>query len=105
MTSILDGVVIGGAGGAIAGLTVSLANLIGRECLKCSHKRRVYAWLQKNTSNEDGKRYRTTRTIASWTNLTEERVRYICSHHNKIYMSTGNKEDLWGIYDHGDRVT
>jgi hypothetical protein len=29
--------------------------------------------------------------------IAEDRVRYICSIHPKIKLSTGDNEDLWGI--------
>jgi hypothetical protein len=103
MADIWDGIVIGGAGGAIAGLTVSLVHYIHRKAVESIHKRRVYNWLRDNTKDEEGKRYRSARAIASWNNLTEDRVRYICSTHEKIYLSTGEKEDLWSLYEGGDR--
>ncbi len=103
MADIWDGIVIGGAGGAIAGLTVSLVHYLHRKTIEFIEKRRVYNWLKDNTSNEEGKRYRSTRAIASWNNLTEDRVRYICSIHEKIYLSTGEREDLWSLYERGDR--
>ena len=103
MGNIWDGIIIGGAGGAIAGLTVSLIQYIHVKILETAHKNRIFKWLKANTSNEAGKRYRSTRAIASWNNLTEDRIRYICSIHHKIYLSTGEKEDLWSIYERGDR--
>ena len=95
--------IIGGAGGTIAGLTVALVKYIHTKSVECIEKRRVYNWLKANTSKEDGEQYRSTRAIASWNNLTEDRTRYICSIHEKIYLSTGEKEDLWSLYEHGDR--
>ncbi len=103
MADLWNGIVIGGAGGAIAGLTVSLVRYIHTKTVERIHKRRIYNWLNKNTSNENGNEYRSTRAIASWNNLTEDRVRYICSIHKKIYLSTGPKEDLWSLYERGDR--
>ena len=103
MNDIWNGIIIGGAGGAIAGLTVSLVGCLRSWGSQKIHQRRVYVWLLKRTSNEPGKQYRSTRAIASWNNLTEDRVRYICSVHKKIYLSTGPKEDLWSLYDRGDR--
>ncbi len=105
MATILDGIVIGGAGGAIAGATVIFLKYIHTKAVECIEKRRVYDWLVKNTSNKDGNEYRTTRAIASWNNLTEDRTRYICSIHPKIYLSTGEKNDLWSLYERGDRST
>ena len=103
MADIWNGIAIGGAGGAIAGLTVSLVRYVHTKSVECIHKRRVYKWLVENTTSDPGEAYRSTRAIASWTNLTEDRVRYICSIHEKIYLSTGPKEDLWSLYERGDR--
>jgi len=77
MPSIWDGITIGGAGGAIAGVTVWLVQHAHAKVLDCRHKRRVYDWLSTNTEDEIGHRYRTTRAIASWNNLTEDRVRSV----------------------------
>jgi hypothetical protein len=103
MADIWDGIIIGGAGGAIAGLTLSVVRYIHTNIAEYFHKRRVYNWLKENTSSEDGMKYRSTRTIASWNNLTEDRVRYICSIHKKIHLSTGPNEDIWSLYDRGDK--
>ena len=99
MAGVWDGIIIGGTGGAIAGLTVSLVRYGYTKFLETSHKRHLYNWLKDNTSDEEGKQFRSTRAIASWNNLTEDRVRYICSIHKKIFLSTGEKEDLWSLYE------
>ena len=101
--SILDGIVIGGTGGAIAGLTVWLTQLAQTRVLEKRHKRRAYRWLLANTANKAGEQFRSTRAIASWTNLTEDRVRYVCSIHPAIFLSTGAQEDMWGLFEHTPR--
>ena len=53
--------------------------------------------------NNTGERLRSTRAIASWNNLTEDRVRYVASIHKKIFLSTGKKEDMWTIYDRKEK--
>jgi hypothetical protein len=103
INSAWDGIIIGGAGGAIAGITVLVAQYIGNKIKDCKHKKRIFNWLKTNTKNEAGYEFRSTRTIASYNNLTEDRVRYICSIHEKIHLSTGEKEDLWSI--HARKVT
>ena len=103
MASIYDGIVIGGAGGAIAGLTVWLIQF-AHEKISCKIDcNRVYAWLKENTVDKAGEQFRSTRAIASWTNLTQDRVRYACSVDKRIFLSTGEKEDLWGIFEHVPR--
>lgn len=100
---VWEGIIIGGAGGAIAGITVWLIDTISKKIKTSQHKQRVYNWLISNTEDLDGKRYRSTRTISSYNNITEDRVRYICSIHEKIYLSTGEQEDMWGVYGIGGR--
>jgi hypothetical protein len=99
--SIVEGIIIGAVGGAAAGLTVPFVQYLHEKVVVCREKKRVYEWLHKNTEDSVGKRHRSTRTIASYTNLTEDRVRYICSIHQAIYLSTGEKPDFWGIYGVG----
>jgi len=103
MASIIDGIVIGGAGGAIAGLTVWLVQFVHDKVAQKLDSNRVFIWLRENTTNEPGSQFRSSRTIASWNNLTQERVRYICSIDKRIFLSTGEKEDMWGIYEHVPR--
>lgn len=99
MADVWDGIIIGGSGGAIAGLTVSLVRYGYRKYWERSHKERLYNWLKNNTRDEEGKQFRSTRAVASWNDLTEDRVRYICSIHEKIFLSTGKKEDRWSLYE------
>ena len=99
MNDIWDGIIIGGAGGAIAGITVLVVKYIHTKTLEAIHKKRVYDWIKENTADENGKQFRSTRAIASWCNLTEDRVRYICSKHKKIFLSTGKKDDMWSLYE------
>ena len=99
MATITDGIVIGGAGGAIAGLTVWLIQYAHDKVLQKIESNRVYIWLKDNTTDEPGQQFRSTRAIASWNNLTEDRVRHICSVDERIFLSTGEKEDMWGIYE------
>ena len=101
--TVLDGIVIGGAGGAIAGITVWLVQYLDTKGIEAIERHRVHQWLRENTKNEEGQRYRSTRAIASWNNLTEERTRYICSSHKSIYLTTGKREDPSSLYERGDR--
>lgn len=103
MSEITMGITIGGDGGAIAGITVWIIQYLQTRITKLSHRRRIYNWLIKNTENINIMKFRSTRAIASWNNLTEDRVQYICSIHKKIYLSTGEKEDLWSLYERGER--
>lgn len=98
LVTVTDGIVIGGAGGAIAGLTVYIVQYLHNKVTDSIESRRIFNWLKKNTSDEPGKKFRSTRAIASWNNLTEDRVRHLCSTHEGIFLSTGQREDLWSLY-------
>ncbi len=102
MATVLEGIIVGGAGGAVAGITISLIQFCGQKIRDYVEGRRIYLWLEVNSSNNRGNKFRSTRAIASWNNLTEDRVRYLCSTHKKIYQSTGQKEDMWSIHQRGD---
>ena len=99
MTTVVDGIIIGGAGGAIAGLTVWLIQYVHDKTVQKIECDRIYKWLRENTADDPGEQFRSTRAVASWNNLTEERVRHICSIDERIFLSTGEKEDMWGIYE------
>ncbi|WP_417827696.1 hypothetical protein [Thalassospira sp.] len=95
---LVEGIVVGGAGGAVAGIVVKLVGW-GAEWFRLERdKKQVYEWFYKHTADEEGQKFRSTRTVASWNNLTEDRVRYVCSHHKLIYLSTGKNDDLWSIH-------
>lgn len=96
--TVIDGVIIGGAGGALAGITVYTIQFIHNGILNTIDRKRIYNWLKENTSDSQGNKFRSTRAIASWNNLTEDRVRYICSTEKKIFLSTGRAEDMWGVH-------
>lgn len=57
----------------------------------------IYRWLEGESKIEGSPDFRSTRTIASHTNLPEDRVRAVCSRHPRIYLSTGTQADLWTI--------
>ncbi|WP_287029999.1 hypothetical protein [Pseudomonas sp. UBA6310] len=87
----------GAAGGAVAGLV-----LYGVQCAHVALRdrrdsKRIYKWMLLQRGPEHKWSYRSTRTIASYTNLTEDRVRYLCSHHPRITLSTGREEDMWSL--------
>jgi len=97
MNPIIEGIIVGGAGGASAGIIIYLMKLGFDKIIEIKHKNRIYNWLRKNTKDEDGHRFRSTRAISSWNNLPEDRARFLCSIDKRIHLSTGTKEDMWGI--------
>ena len=103
MPSIWDGIIIAGVGGAIAALTVLIVKYARTKFIEKRDKKHIYEWLKANTSNEPGKQFRSTKAIASWNNLSEERVRYICNIHDKIFLSTGERKDMWSLYERTSR--
>lgn len=90
--NIWEGVAIGASGGSIAGITVYLTQYLHQKLRDHFEMCAVNKWLKENST---GGRWRTTRAIASWTNLPEDRVQYLCSKDKEIKLSTGENEGLW----------
>jgi hypothetical protein len=103
MTTVVDGIVIGGAGGAIAGLTVWIVQYVHDKVAQKLDGNRIYKWLKENTKDEPGKQFKSSQAIASWNNIKQDRVRYICSIDKRIFLMVGKKDDMWGIYGHVER--
>jgi len=96
---IIDGIVIGAAGGAVAGIVVLAFTYIASWLRDALHKDRVHTWLMRNVEKgQKGKEYYSTRMIASHNNLTMDRVRYVCSSDERIYLSVGPQEDMWSLH-------
>ncbi|WP_438308385.1 hypothetical protein ACIZ1P_04510 [Pseudomonas guariconensis] len=57
----------------------------------------IYQWLESESKIPGSPDYRSTRAIASNANLTEERVRQLCSVDTRIHLSTGTNPDLWTL--------
>ncbi|MBD3652713.1 hypothetical protein [Kangiella sp.] len=91
---VIEGIVIGASGGAIAGITVYLIQYFHQKAINFIESKRIRNWLKENTSKNQ---WRSTRAIASWTNLSVERVQYLCSHDPKVRLSTAEKEDMWAL--------
>ena len=106
--TVWNGIIIGGVGGAIAGAVVWLINFLTEQITESRHKKRIYNYLYDKTK-KDSIKWRSNREIASYNNLTEDRVRYICSIHERIVLSQSvitsgrfgeeieAREDIWAI--------
>ena len=106
--TVWNGIIIGGVGGAIAGVAVWLLNFLTEKITESRHKKRIYNYLYDKTK-KDSIKWRSNREIASYNNLTEDRVRYICSIHERIVLSQSvitsgrfgeeieAREDIWAI--------
>ncbi|WP_163323565.1 hypothetical protein [Draconibacterium mangrovi] len=98
--TIVEGIIIGGVGGAIAGLIIWLADLIKKGIMNKCHTIKVKKWLKNNTTPNQAKEWRSTRAIASHNDLTEDRVRFVCSNSSNIQLNTkeGNEsKELWKL--------
>jgi hypothetical protein len=93
---VYSGIVIGTVGGAAAGLVLWLVARLNHYEIEWREKRRIFTWLNKVTSVQGSSPWRSTRLIASYTDLPEDRVRYLCSIHPKVVLSSGENE-VWGI--------
>jgi len=97
VNDIISTSVGGAAGGAVAGLALYAVQQLHLKIKDCQDTKKVLAWMRSNAGESQSYPYRTTRAIASHNNLTEDRVRFICSHCPDIYMSRGLNEDLWTL--------
>lgn len=99
--TLWDGIVIGSVGGALAGLTVWFVQSLKEKVMTELHKKRVYNWLYKMTKQYEGLTagspfaWVSTIEIATYTNLTKDRVRYICSIHKKIRTKLEKDPSSW----------
>ncbi len=108
MNEILSGIVTGAVGGAIAGIVAGLTVMFVKykhdQLEEENHKSRIYQWLKTHTGEGTGYKFRSTRAIASYNNLSEDRVRYICSIDDRVLLSTASQaEELWGLHEHVKR--
>ncbi len=94
----MEGVIIGAAGGASAGIILAVIKWLSDQYLVKRDAGRVLCWLKKACSSEGSDLWRSTHAIASYNNLTLERVQYICSYSEKIVRSSKEKE-MWGLAD------
>lgn len=95
--AVWSGIMVGAAGGAVAGMILWIIGRLNEYEIEWREGRRIFKWLDGVTSASDAKsKWRSTRAIASFTNLTEDRVRFLCSRHTRIVLSTKEKE-MWGI--------
>lgn len=94
---IYEGIIIGTVGGII----IILVNYLRRRYKDGEDMKKVEDWLLRETSDKSSNAiWRSTRAIASYNNLTEDRVDYICSTSKNIVLSTSpNNENkaMWGM--------
>jgi len=93
----LQWLTIGAVGGAAAGLAVWGFQILRDEYLMVRDKKRVFNWLAAVLQNQEDFKWRSTHAISSYTNLPEDRVRFICSKHKKICRSDKENE-RWGLW-------
>jgi len=100
--SIYEGIIIGAVGGAIAGLFIWLLDFAREKCQEFRDTEKVEKWLLANTHPRINEQviWRSTRAIASHNNLTEDRIRFICSYSKKIVLDTSHQnrnQEVWAI--------
>lgn len=97
INDIISTSVGGAAGGAVAALVVLGVQAIYSAWRTRKDSQDIYKWLVENSDREQ-EPFRSTRSIASHNNLTEDRVRFVCSRDPRIKLSTGKVEDMWSIH-------
>lgn len=93
---VWEGIITGAAGGASAGIILAILKGCHEAIQKKMRTRRITRWLEKVSEPEGAESWRSTHAIASYTNMTEDTVRYICSESDQIVRSSGEKE-TWGL--------
>ena len=97
INDIISTSVGGAAGGAVAAFVVLGVQGLSAALRTSRDAKRIYSWLHAN-SDKEREPFRSTRAIASHNNLTEDRVRYVCSHDPRIKLSTGKDDGMWSIH-------
>ena len=95
-SEVWNGIIVGGAGGASASIIFGILGWTKEQIFIHRDSYRIYKWLSDETSTESGQIWHSTHSIASYTNLTEARVVYICSINKRITRNSQEKE-VWGI--------
>lgn len=93
--SIVEGIIIGGVGGFIAGVAIWLCELARKEFLNWKDTKKVEKFLKGSETP-----WRSTRSVAAYNNLTEDRIRFICSYSSKIKLNSAvgnNSDEKWAI--------
>jgi len=93
---VWEGIITGAAGGASAGIILAILKALHDGIQKKTQTSRVIKWLERVSKPEGAEPWRSTHAVASYTSLTEDRVRYICSESERIVRSSGEKE-TWGL--------
>jgi hypothetical protein len=104
LNDIISTSVGGAAGGAVAALVVLGVQGVSAAWKNHRDAQQIYDWLQANSDIEH-EPFRSTRAIASHNDLTEDRVRFVCSHDPRIKLSTGKDEGMWSIHIRRRTVT
>lgn len=97
LNDIISTSIGGAAGGAVAGIVVMAIQGFRAIWLDRRDANRVVKWLKEVTADQGEYRWRTTRAISSFTNLTQDRVRFVCSQDERIRLSTGDEHEAWGL--------
>ncbi|MEM6781673.1 MAG: hypothetical protein AAF569_07400 [Pseudomonadota bacterium] len=92
--TLATGILIGSLGGFFAGIGIAVANFLARKFFDHQDTQKILNWLKTNTSED---KFRSTKAISSWCNLTQDRVRELCSSSKEIRYSVGEKEDRWTL--------
>jgi hypothetical protein len=87
---------IGVVGAFLSALLFWCIQLIAKSFHRNKDRRKIYKWLYKVIVIDQVNKWRSTKSIASYTHIDEARVRYICGNYKKICRNTG-KEDTWGL--------
>ena len=93
---------VAAVGGASAGGIIWLCAWLRTLWMSSRDKNKVYNWLDANVTPKTERHWYSSRNIASHTNLTQDRVRYVGSIDERVVLSTGDNPDRWGLKGRSD---
>jgi len=103
MSEITTGITIGGAGGAIAGITVWIIQYLYTQITKLNHKWRIYNWLIKNTENTNSMKFRSIEQLQ--VGIISLKTEYnIYAVFIKRYIYQRVKKKIFGVYTKEENV-
>lgn len=83
---------IGFCGGAVSSYIIQ--QIVSSFKMK-KDKKTIFTYLQSQIPTHH--KYISTKNISSHTNLTRSRVEEVCSHDQRVRLSTGEKDGMWGM--------
>lgn len=96
LNDIISTSIGGAAGGAVAGIVVMAIQGAKSVWLDRRHANRAFKWLSEETRGKN-QPFRSTSAISRYTNLTQDRVNFVCSQDPRIELRIIDDREVWGV--------